>query len=147
MLIPELWLTKDISGFEMNRQHHADALDQGRPHLRGVPYGELRCLELMTGKRVWETHAATTGKSARWGNAFLIPHAESDRVFLFNEKRRADHRPADAEGLRGDRPGQDAGADEQVRGGPHVVWSHPAFANGNVYVRNDKEIVAVSLKK
>jgi hypothetical protein len=26
-----------------------------------------------------------------------------------------------------------------------VVWSHPAFANRNVYARNDREIVCVSL--
>ena len=31
------------------------------------------------------------------------------------------------------------------RGG--VCWSHPAFANGSVLVRNDKEIKSVSLKK
>src|SRR5262245_53521051 len=56
-------------------------------HIYGIcSYGELRCLELLTGKRLWETHAATTGKSARWGNAYLIPHAETDRVFLFNER-------------------------------------------------------------
>jgi hypothetical protein len=28
-----------------------------------------------------------------------------------------------------------------------VVWSHPAFADRTLYARNDKEIVAVSLKK
>ena len=28
-----------------------------------------------------------------------------------------------------------------------VVWSHPAFADGCVFARNDKEIVCVSLKK
>ena len=26
-----------------------------------------------------------------------------------------------------------------------VVWSHPAFANRNILVRNDKEIVSFSL--
>ena len=29
--------------------------------------------------------------------------------------------------------------------GRKVVWSHPAFANKSVYVRNDKEIVCYSL--
>jgi len=28
-----------------------------------------------------------------------------------------------------------------------VVWSHPAFANRNVLVRNDKEIASFSLAK
>jgi outer membrane protein assembly factor BamB len=30
--------------------------------------------------------------------------------------------------------------------GRDVVWSHPAFANGCIYVRNDREIVCLSLK-
>ena len=29
--------------------------------------------------------------------------------------------------------------------GRPVVWTHPAFANRRVYVRNDREIVCVSL--
>ncbi|HUQ69568.1 MAG TPA: hypothetical protein VM165_08600 [Planctomycetaceae bacterium] len=31
--------------------------------------------------------------------------------------------------------------------GRDVVWSHPAFANKCVYVRNDKEMVCFSLAK
>jgi len=31
--------------------------------------------------------------------------------------------------------------------GRMVVWSHPAFADRTIFVRNDKEIVAVSFKK
>ena len=31
--------------------------------------------------------------------------------------------------------------------GRPVVWSYPAFANRRLYVRNDKEIVCVSLAK
>jgi hypothetical protein len=27
-----------------------------------------------------------------------------------------------------------------------VVWSHPAFANRCIYLRNDQEIVCISLK-
>jgi len=27
------------------------------------------------------------------------------------------------------------------------VWSHPAYANRSMYVRNDKEVVCVSLAK
>jgi hypothetical protein len=30
--------------------------------------------------------------------------------------------------------------------GRDVLWSHPAFANRSVYVRNDKEIICVSLE-
>ena len=31
--------------------------------------------------------------------------------------------------------------------GRDVVWSHPAFANGHVIARNDKELVSVDLRK
>src|SRR5262249_41084910 len=56
-------------------------------HIYGFcSYGELRCLKLMTGERVWETHAATGGKSLRWGNAFIVQLGDgSDRYILFNE--------------------------------------------------------------
>ena len=32
-----------------------------------------------------------------------------------------------------------------VTGGPPVWWSHPAFANRSIYVRNDREILCYSL--
>ena len=60
-------------------------------HIYGVDsYGQLRCLELETGKRIWEDLRATgsTGdlhsRTDRWANAFLIKH--EDRFFLANEK-------------------------------------------------------------
>ena len=30
---------------------------------------------------------------------------------------------------------------------PHVLWSHPAYANRHIVVRNDKEILRASLAK
>ena len=33
----------------------------------------------------------------------------------------------------------------QAARGRHAVWSHPAFARGCVFARNDKEMVCVSL--
>src|SRR5262249_4076331 len=110
-------------------------------------YGELRCLELMTGKRIWETHAATSGKSARWGNAFLTPHAETDRIFLFNEQGEliiARLTPKGYDEI--DRAKILEPTNKYAQGRP-VVWSHPAYANGHAYARNDKEIVAVDLRK
>ena len=46
-------------------------------------YGQLRCLNINSGERVWESLAATGGKEVRWGNAFIVAH--EDRYFLFNE--------------------------------------------------------------
>jgi len=117
-------------------------------HIYGVcSYGELRCLELMSGKRLWETHAATSGKSARWGNAFLTPHLETDRVFLFNERGELIIARLTPKGYEEIDRAKILEPTNKYAAGRTVVWSHPAFANGNVYARNDNEIVAVSLKK
>jgi outer membrane protein assembly factor BamB len=112
-------------------------------------YGELRCLRADTGERVWKTMQATTGgPEERWANAFLV--AQGDRFFLFNEKGDLIIARLTAAGYKeisrarvieptnrmvaGQREGQAA-----------VVWSHPAFAHRAAYVRNDREIVCVSL--
>ncbi len=73
-------------------------------------YGELRCIDEATGKRLWATHQATTGKSVRWGNAFLVE--QGDRFIPLQRARRSDHRQADAEGISGDRPREHPDADE-----------------------------------
>jgi outer membrane protein assembly factor BamB len=47
-------------------------------------YGQFRCLKLETGERLWETFAPTSGKSQRWGHAFVVK--QGDGAFLFNEQ-------------------------------------------------------------
>jgi outer membrane protein assembly factor BamB len=113
-------------------------------HIYGVcSYGQLRCLKLGAGERVWETLAATTpGKETRWGNAFLIKHA--DRFFLANERGDliiAKLTPAGYEEISRAKLIEPTNKDP----GRLVVWSHPAFANRSVYARNDREIVCASL--
>jgi outer membrane protein assembly factor BamB len=108
-------------------------------------YGELRCLKVDTGQRVWESLQATgssKGPGDRWKNAFLVPHG--DRLFLFNEE-------GDLIIARLTPQGYDEISrahllePTNLMAGRPVVWSHPAFANKCVYARNDKEIVCVSL--
>ena len=107
-------------------------------------YGELRCLEEMTGKRLWETHEATTRQSVRWGNAFLIE--QGDRFFLFNEQGDLIIAKLSPKGYKEiDRANILAPTNTMAGQDRPVVWSHPAFANRCVYVRNDKEIVCVSM--
>jgi hypothetical protein len=115
-------------------------------HIYGVcSYGQLRCLNEETGERLWETFQATSGQKARWGNAFLTPH--EDRFFLFSEKGDliiANLTPQGYEEI--DRahllkPTGDAGFGTRRA----VVWSPPAYANRCVFVRNDEEIICVSM--
>ncbi len=115
-------------------------------HIYGVcSYGELRCLKLDTGERLWETFAATTGgKPVRWANAFLIKHA--DRFFLANEQGDliiAKLTPKGYQELSRTQLLTPTTTDPRRA----VVWSHPAFANQCVFARNDEEIVCVSLAK
>jgi outer membrane protein assembly factor BamB len=128
-------------------------------HIYGVcSYGQLRCIEANTGKRVWESMKATRGKltpakvaddpepaeGERWSLAFLIP--QGDRYFLFNEQGDliiAKLSPKGYEEL--DRA--HVIDPTNTMAGRKVVWMHPAFANKCVYARNDKELVCVSLAK
>jgi outer membrane protein assembly factor BamB len=130
-------------------------------HVYGVcSYGQLRCLEVKTGKRVWETMNATRGARTpakvadnpepdageRWSNAFLIP--QGSRYFLFNEQGDliiANLTPQGYEEI--DRAHIIEPTNPNAAGGRKVVWVHPAFANKCAFVRNDKEITCASLAK
>jgi outer membrane protein assembly factor BamB len=120
-------------------------------HIYGVcSYGELRCLKLDTGERVWQDLRATGKKekpSERWANAFIVP--QGDRYFLFNEKGDliiAKLTPKGYEEIDRANILEPTGQLGEAYGAARkVVWSHPAFANKSAYVRNDKEIVCVSL--
>ena len=123
-------------------------------------YGQLRCIEVKTGKRVWETMQATRGKltpakvaaepepagSERWGNAFLV--SQGDRTILFNEQGDlilAKLSPKGYEEL--DRAHVIDPTNTMAGNGRKVAWVHPAFAHGCVFVRNDAEVLCVSLTK
>lgn len=111
-------------------------------------YGQLRCLKLDTGERVWESLQATgsTGdtrvQANRWKNAFIIKNG--DRFFLENENGDliiARLSPKGYEEISRAHLLDPTSPDP----GRLVVWSHPAFANQCIYARNDKEIVCASL--
>ncbi|HVR76525.1 MAG TPA: PQQ-binding-like beta-propeller repeat protein [Planctomycetota bacterium] len=118
-------------------------------HIYGVcSYGQLRCLRADTGERLWETIAPTGatgergGKDDRWANAFLIKH--EDRYFLANE--RGDLIIAKLSPRGYDEKGRVHLIEPTNRAmNRDVVWAHPAFANRSIYLRNDKEIIRVSL--
>jgi outer membrane protein assembly factor BamB len=130
-------------------------------HVYGVcSYGQLRCIEANTGKRVWETMQATRGKltpakivaepepddKERWSLAFIVP--QGDRYFLFNEQGDliiAKLSPKGYEEI--DRTRLIDPTNTMAGHGRLVVWMHPAFANKCVFVRNDKELICYSLAK
>ncbi|MBI3865508.1 MAG: PQQ-binding-like beta-propeller repeat protein [Planctomycetia bacterium] len=103
-------------------------------------YGQLRCLDVQTGERQWETLAATG--EGRWWNAFLIPH--EDRFFIHNEQGDliiAELSPAGYKELsRAKLVDPTRKVMDRM-----TIWSHPAFAMQSVFARNDKELVRVDL--
>jgi outer membrane protein assembly factor BamB len=110
--------------------------------------GFLTAVDLATGKRLWETGEPTLGnRRGRHGTAFLVRQgsaAGDDRTWLFSETGDlilARLTPTSYEELG--RMHLLAPTNECF--GREVVWSHPAFANRCVFVRNDRELVCVSL--
>jgi hypothetical protein len=120
-------------------------------HIYGVSsYGELLCQEAATGRTAWSTRRPTVGtatgegKEVRWGNAFLTP--ADGKWFLFNEQGElivAKLSPAGYEEL--DRAKLLAPTNRMA--GRPTVWCHPAYAGRCGFVRNDEELVCVSLGK
>ncbi len=108
-------------------------------------YGELRCLKAATGERVWDTFQATTGKSTRWGHAFIVQQGE--RCILFNEGGDLIIAKLTPKGYQEiDRANILTPTNTMAPpAGRRVIWSHPAFANRSVYARNDKEIIRISM--
>jgi outer membrane protein assembly factor BamB len=113
-------------------------------YLYGVDQpGQLRCVKLATGERVWETFAPTTGsRTANAGTAFLVKNG--DRFFLANEKGDLIIARLSPKGYEEVSRAHLLEPTGTAFGRP-VVWSHPAFAGRCVFARNDKELVCVSL--
>lgn len=141
-----IWKSKKVSEMDTDALHST----MSTPFLEGgyiygvCSYGQLRCLKADTGERVWETLAATTkdGKPTRWANAFIVK--QGDRFFLFNEKGDliiANLNPQGYEEI------SRAHLLEPTNTSAYrnTVWTHPAYANRCVYVRNDKEVICVDL--
>jgi outer membrane protein assembly factor BamB len=103
-------------------------------------YGELRCLELSTGDRVWEDLSAVT--KDRWANIHFIQ--KEDKTWMFNEHGELLITELSPEGFK---EISRAKLIEPTRKqlGRGVTWSHPAFANKHVFIRNDERLVCADL--
>lgn len=103
-------------------------------------YGELRCLEFSTGDRVWEDQTAV--KRDRWANVHFIQ--QGDLIWMFNEQGELLITQLSHEGFK---EISRAKLIETTRKqlGRGVTWSHPAFANKHVFIRNDERLVCADL--
>lgn len=141
----KLWRRK---GFD---EKHTDALHSiiSTPiflgdYVYGVDsYGELRCLHLLTGDRVWESDKAVPHE--RWATIHFVQHG--DDTWMFNEKGELIIGRLSPKGFEEiDRAKLIEPTKDQLpsrRGG--VAWSHPAFANKCIFARSDEKLVCASL--
>ena len=108
-------------------------------------YGQLRCLRRTTGERVWETQAVTVEK-ARNATAWMVRN--QDRTFILNDRgelilaKLAPSGYVEIGRTKVIKPTSPPGARRELGA---VIWSHPAFANRHMIIRNDEEVIRVSL--
>ncbi len=117
-------------------------------------YGQFRCLDASTGDRIWESLDLI--ELGRWATAFLVRNG--DRYFAnndlgdliitrfdekgYHEVDRTHLIEPTANSSWRSRPGGRRRPSDRI-----VNWSHPAYANGHIVARNDREILSASLKK
>jgi len=107
--------------------------------------GELRCLDLMTGKRQWETIEAMP--KAWHATMHLVRAGETgDRAWIFTEEgnlilaRLTAEKYEELTRARLLQPTL-----EQGPRGRAVTWAHPAFAYRHIFARSDRELVCADL--
>ncbi len=108
-------------------------------------YGELRCLELETGDRIWEDLTAVS--KARWGNIHFTQNGEL--FYMFNEHGELLIAKLSEKGYDEiSRTKLIEPTNVQLsRSGIGVTWAHPAYAYKHVFVRSDSELVCADLSE
>jgi outer membrane protein assembly factor BamB len=107
-------------------------------------YGEFRCLDLMTGDRIWTD--STLVPYGRWANAHFV--TQDDKIWAFNEKGELILGKVSPTGFN--ELGRVALIDP-VRVSPNprggVNWAFPAFTGRSIYVRSDGQLISYELVK
>jgi outer membrane protein assembly factor BamB len=106
-------------------------------------YGELRCLRLETGDRIWE-NLSVVNKN-RWANIHFIEHGQ--QTWMFNEHGELLITELSPQGIKVNSRAKliEPTTGQLNRNGTGVTWSHPAFANRHVFARNDNRLVCAYL--
>ncbi|MEM7311918.1 MAG: PQQ-binding-like beta-propeller repeat protein, partial [Planctomycetota bacterium] len=109
------------------------------------PDGRYICARLSDGKHEWST-LETLGikRPISWGNVFTVRH--KDRFFLSTDLGDLVIARLSPEGYQEISRAHLIEPNHEI-GMRKVVWSHPAFANKSVYLRNEGELRCYSLAK
>ena len=120
--------------------HTCIPMIQGEHVFGGKLSGRLVCLEARTGRQIWETDKVTGLKNG----ATMHLTANGDSVLLFTDQGNLIRARLSAAGYH------ELSRVQLVEptflfGDRKIVWSVPAFADRQVFARNDKELICASL--
>ena len=105
-------------------------------------YGAMRCLDLRNGDRVWEDQ--TLVDEGRWATAFFVQNRE--RTWMFTEKGELVIGSLSPSGFQSlSRTKLIDPTTFLPRRNDNILWSHPAYADRHIFVRNDKQLISVDL--
>ena len=105
--------------------------------------GRYGCARLLDGEKLWSTFTPAAGeRPASWANVFTVRNG--NRFFLANDLGEVIIARLSPSGYEEVNRSKLIDPTHQV-GRRLLVWSHPAFANRSIYLRNDREIRCYSL--
>lgn len=105
--------------------------------------GVMRCVRWEDGQKVWDNPTWLTKRPAPFATAFIVENEDS--CILMCDDGQLMMGRFTPEGFESLGKTQLLEATSVARG-RKVVWSHPAFANGHMFARNDKEILSADLR-
>jgi outer membrane protein assembly factor BamB len=115
------------------RDGHAYGLDS---------YGEMRCLNLANGDRVWAD--TTLLPNGRWATAHFVQNG--DRTWITTERGEIVIARLTPEGFQRISSARFITPGTTLRGRNYpIAWSHPAYAHRSLFARNDSELVCIPL--
>jgi outer membrane protein assembly factor BamB len=112
-------------------------------HAYGIDsYGEVRCLDLANGNRVWaDTSLLANG---RWATAYFVQNG--DRTWITTEKGEIVIARLTPQGFERLSSAHFITPETSLRGRNHpIAWSHPAYAHRSLFARNDSQLVCIPL--
>lgn len=112
-------------------------------HLYGIcALGELRCLDLATGDRKWESLEVFGGEGGFFATAFIVE--QDDRQWIWNDHGELLLGRLSPTGFEVISRAKILDPVESTRG-RNVLWCHPAFANRGAYLHNGRELLCLDL--
>lgn len=102
------------------------------------------CLDGANGQQIWESDKVTDGKSDRATSAHLTVNGDS--VLIFTDQGVLIRARLTRDGYHEISRAKIIEPDYQF-GGRKIAWSAPSYANRHVFVRNETELLSVSLAK